>query len=181
MNGSMNIETETDSPESTTATLVRLVGIVVLAVGLLVGLLVLHTAWNLLQKPETILPFAQEIETRSQLNAFVHGWCRVLLTILREKATMAGTPEVLSPQTIATLENGLKLDLSYFAAWGLTVMVLLLIGRIAFWTLSTGAQAALASTNSERQIKRIVRELMREMRSEQAAMRGHETQGNSIP
>jgi hypothetical protein len=171
MNGSMNIGTETSSPESITAILVRLVGVVVLVVGLFVGLLVLHTAWNLLQKPETILPFAQEIETRSQLNAFIHSWCQILLTVLHEYTAMASTRVVFSAKTIAALENGLKLDLSYFAAWGLTVIVLLLIGRIAFWTLSTGAQVALASTNSERQIKLIVRELIREMRPEQQAIR----------
>lgn len=122
---------------------VRACGFVLLTVGLWIALAVIGEAWSLYQSPERIERFATAIERGSHLD--------------RALASTSTAPDIEGEA--APVAPSFRL--TYFVAWVIAILLLLLIGRLAIAAVKTGGELVLYDLH----IKRFVRELVREARS----------------
>lgn len=127
--------------QSTMSWLVRLAGLVLLGVGLWAALGVINEAWSIYQNPKSsrVESLARAIDEATRIDT-------VLAPSQRADAGAAG------PERASTLR------LSYFIAWPIVMLLLLLVGRLAMAAMKTGGELALYDV----QIRRFARELMRE-------------------
>ena len=134
---------------------VRGFGLVLLVVGLIVALTVIVSAWSLYLSPTHIERFAQAVEQGSHLdltltNATQRGQQQLDSS---DRAGVSATPR--TPISIAT-QPGLRL--SYFMAWLIAILLLLLVGRLAIAAVRTGGELALYDV----QVKKLARALIKE-------------------
>jgi hypothetical protein len=143
---------------------VRATGVVLLLVGLGVAIRVMFEAWGLYAEPVRIERLAAAIERGSGL----------------DKALNAQRPAALEPKGLASLEPPEvpgapgatplraaaagdaepqpEIRLSYFVAWAVAVVLLLLVGRLSIAAIRTGGELALYDLR----LKEIARSLVRE-------------------
>lgn len=134
---------------------VRGFGLVLLVVGLIVALTVIGSAWSLYLSPTHIERFAQAVEQGSHLDLTLsrttqHGQQQLDNA---DRAGVSATPR--TPVSIAT-QPGLRL--SYFMAWLIAILLLLLVGRLAIAAVRTGGELALYDV----QVKKLARALIKE-------------------
>ena len=131
--------------------IVRFLGLIVLLVGLYVGIKVILEAWLLYEEPQRIERFADAIEHGSNLDA-------VLTAITVGKAI----PKQLKPEASTTSNNATPaLKVTYFLAWGIVVVLLMVIGSLASAAIRTGGQLALYDL----QVKRFAKQLLKEAKT----------------
>lgn len=170
--------------------LVQVAGLIVLVGGLFSAAQVVSRGWALLEKPATIVPFAEEIERQTHLNQFV-GQFNLMFEFFRRanSALPPGVPlpakgdsiydPVPYPTKGAPAQQTLPTDsataaprepnASYFVAWIITIILLGLIARISLWAVTEGGKLVLFSGNQDRQLKRVIRELAAEIRRPQSS------------
>lgn len=131
---------------------VRLLGLVMLLIGLFVGIKVIFQAWDLYKQPQNIERFADAIEQGSHLD------------IMLAKFTAqpkANDSESITQQPVQKPETSTEsLRLTYFLAWIIAVLLLMVIGGLASSAIRTGGQLALYDL----QVKRFARQLIEEAR-----------------
>jgi len=138
---------------------VRGSGFVLLAVGLWIALAVISEAWSLYQEPQRVERFAVAIEQGSHLDRALAASSTGRSAAGDEASNPA---EVLErAQAAGSPAEGTGFRLSYFIAWVITILLLMLIGRLAIAAVKTGGELVLYDL----QIKRFVRELMREIKA----------------
>ncbi len=128
--------------------MVRGFGFVLLLVGLWISLAVIAEAWSLYRNPANIERLAKAIEHGSHLD-------RALSRV--------GTPErsTLDDSAAATTTDDAELlgfRMTYFVAWIIAILLLMLVGRLALGAVRTGGELVL----HDAQIKKFARELVRE-------------------
>ncbi|MBI4692654.1 MAG: hypothetical protein HY749_01360 [Gammaproteobacteria bacterium] len=133
---------------------VRLAGFVLMAVGLFIALSVIAEAWSLYHEPQRIEPFAAAVETGSHLD-------RVVGSVHNEekKDTETADGAAVVPKPAAPETPSFRL--SYFAAWLLAILLLMLIGRLAIAAIRTGGELVLYDLRMKQFAKAIVHELGR--------------------
>jgi hypothetical protein len=132
--------------------LVRAAGFVLLLVGLWIALAVINEAWSLYRDPQRIESFAAAIERGSNLD-------QTLATASAGNAQTGAVEAAAEGSAHATGATAApSFRLSYFVAWVIVILLLLLIGRLAIAAVHTGGQLVLY----DRHIKRFARELLRE-------------------
>jgi len=99
-----------------TERLARLAGLVLMLCGILALLWVMLEYWLLYQEPDRILPLAQAINATSRLDESLLG------------AAMANSGA----------DGQGPLVFSYFLAWTLAIVLLAMIGRVAYWAIRAG-------------------------------------------
>ncbi len=119
---------------------VRLFGLTLLVIGLYIGIKVIFEAWHLYEEPQRIERFAEAIEQGSNLDS-------LLATISSDK------PSTNPAQTSEALP---QLKMTYFLAWGIVVVLLMVIGSLASTAIKTGGQLALYDL----QVKQIAKQLL---------------------
>ena len=126
---------------------VRAFGFVLMLVGLWITLAVIAESWSLYQKPANIERLARAIEHGSNLD---HALSRVSRgEDLRDAAAApAGNSET----------ELLGFRMSYFVAWIIAILLLLLVGRLALGAVKAGGELVLYDVH----IKKFARELARE-------------------
>lgn len=129
---------------------VRVMGLVVLTIGLFIGIKVIFEAWNLYDQPQRIERFADAIEHGSNLDK--------LLTSFTDKATISDVES--EPTATTTASNQDELRVTYFLAWFIAVLLLMVIGGLASSAIRTGGQLALYDL----QVKRFANLLIKEVR-----------------
>jgi hypothetical protein len=134
-----------------TPTFVRLVGIVLLLVGVWVSLKVIVEAWELYRSPQSIERFAVAIERGSNLD-------KALASITSPRPASRNGKEVPAAVEEPVASNQ-SLKLSYFLSWGIALMLLMLVGRLALAAVKTGGELALYDT----QVKKVVQTLIKEL------------------
>jgi len=151
------------------AFIVRAIGLVVLILGLWLALEVLHEAWQLYHEPARIERFAEAIEAGSNIDRSIAP-LQMNDTGEENTATTPAEPstdlnaygqpsEGTQAQTEGTAtEPQYRLRLSYYIAWVIALMLLLVLARIALSAMRTGGELVLFET----QMKRFARELVRE-------------------
>ena len=118
----------TERSTDLTHVIVRAFGFLLMIIGLWIGLKAINEAWSLYKEPQNIERFARAIEKGSNLD-------KALSTIQKGDA---GDDNEASQQ-----ESVLGFRLSYFAAWILAIMLLMLVGRLALAAVKTGGELAL--------------------------------------
>lgn len=129
--------------QSTMSWLVRVAGLVLLGVGLWAALGVINEAWSIYQNPKSsrVEALARAIDEATHID----------LVLAPSQRADAGN-DAVGPERASTLR------LSYFIAWPIVMLLLLLVGRLAMAAMRTGGELALFDV----QIRRFARELMRE-------------------
>lgn len=171
----MNAENlaELETNQDPTSVFVRWLGVAVLCLGLYGAVRVALRAWSLLDDPSEVGVFAEKIEKQGHLNAFVAHFDSLLEAINHERELRGEIAPGSSSQQRKTIgnSNGAErsesetMNAAYFAAWGIIVLILALVAKISVWLIGVGGKLALGWNNSERRLKRIIEELVREFRS----------------
>ena len=164
--GPMEGNTLSTAIQQITSVIVRLIGMMVLFVGLYVGLKVILEAWGLYQTPERIEPFAAAIERGSNIDQIFSATVqRTSIEISDDVVIPADAAQNHSVNT--QTENPARtpssavdkdLRLSYFAAWLIAMMLFLIIGSLAMSAISTGGRLALYDTDMRRFSRQLARD-----------------------
>lgn len=138
---------------------VRCFGLVLMVVGLIVALSVIFSAWSLYRSPTHIESFAQAVEQGSHLdltlaNATQKGQQQLDTS---DRAGIAPLARAAEPAPNAPAPPA-SFRFSYFMAWLLAILLLLLIGRLAIAAVRTGGELALYDV----QVKKLARALLDE-------------------
>lgn len=130
---------------------VRLLGLTLLLAGIWIAFHVLLEAYQLYKEPQRIERFAVAIERGSNID-------KSLMTF-RDSA-LAGEDETSGTQSRreGTGQSSGNVRVSYFFAWMIVMLLLLLIGRISLAAIKTGGELVLYDV----QIKHFARMLVRE-------------------
>ena len=134
--------------------LVRSLGLIMLIVGLYVGIKVIFAAWELYDEPQKIERFADSIDHGSNLDSTISSLTAGALSTSTSSTSSAETPRA----EVAQADDSLRV--SYFLAWFLAVLLLMIISGLAMSAIRTGGQLALYDL----EVKRFARQLMEEAR-----------------
>lgn len=132
-----------DNTTNITHLIVRAAGFILMFVGLWIGLKTINEAWSLYQQPQNIERLARAIEQGSNLD-------KALTSRTDPTVTDAG----INGQ-VREVNEALGFRLSYFVAWVIAILLLMLIGRLAIAAVKTGGELALYDL----QIKRFAKYL----------------------
>lgn len=124
----------------------RLLGLVMLVVSLYVGIKVILEAWNLYEEPQRIERFAEAIDEGSNLDQLLDSFSQ------KTASTEDGV------ETATTTSPQATLRVSYFLAWIIALVLLMVIGGLAASAIRTGGQLALYDL----QVKRFANELIKQ-------------------
>ncbi|MGQ0595442.1 MAG: hypothetical protein ACT4QB_23230 [Gammaproteobacteria bacterium] len=139
---------------------VRLLGVVLVLVGMWIGLKVILEAWDLYRDPSRIEYFAKAVASGSNLDR-----------LLAPSVDTSGGTGLREPRAAGDHSASEDLRPSYFLAWGIALLLLFLVGRLAMTTVKTGAELALHEVGS----RRFARTLAKELRQ------SHDPGGASVP
>lgn len=132
---------------------VRSLGLVMLLVGMFVALMVIMSAWSLYANPQTIETFATAVEQGSNLDlALSH-----VTASARTQVDAGVAPELATP-TDAGSAPAPALHISYFAAWLIAILLLLLIGQLAVASVRVGGELALYDVKVRKLARLLVEE-----------------------
>ena len=156
-----NEQEETDSTETSGMSLneasqdvlnivVRLCGLILLFIGLWIAIQVFNEALSLYREPANIERVAAAIEAGSNIDKSI---APIRDSILED--------ETDSTQTAAVATTG-GFRISYFIAWIVQLLLLLLLARISVMAVKTGGELALYDA----QIKRFARQLAKANKKE---------------
>lgn len=132
---------------------VRGLGLLLLLVGMFVALMTIVSAWSLYANPATIENFARAVEHGSHLDLTL---AQVSAGEAAEDDALVPLPGVRAKPAAAPAQPSLRF--SYFVAWIIAILLLLLIGRLAIAAVRTGGELALYDV----QVKKLVRALLEE-------------------
>lgn len=147
----MNENTLDDASKSIMGFIVRILGLFLLFAGLWVALQVLLTAQDLYEHPEQIERFAVAIEKGSNIDKTL---APIRDSLIAEGDT-EGEVQNNNPPSSAGTGN---IRVSYFFAWVIALLLLLLIARISLTAIKTGGELVLF----DMQIKQFARMLAKE-------------------
>jgi hypothetical protein len=122
-----------------TTAVVRLAGVALVLVGLWAGVKVVFEAWGLYREPAAVDRLARVIDRASHVDALLAP----RPAAGAEAQGKAGTPAAPAPEE--------AFRPSYFLAWTLAILLLLLVGKLASWTVRAGGELALAPGPARRQ------------------------------
>lgn len=155
---------------NTMTVIVRIIGLILLVIGMVVSLVVIAEAWKLYTQPARIEPFARAIEHGSNLDA--------ALVARRPEAVSDTVKEVREDAGFGTEQHSVQAGqaapasapppfrLSYFVAWFLAILMLLLVGRLAIAAVKTGGELALYDLQLRNFARQMVKEALRARQSE---------------
>ncbi len=136
---------------------VRSTGLVLLTVGFVVALMVIASAWSLYEDPARIEAFAREVERGSNLDLTLSGSAAAGRA---ELETARGVDADGQPRAAWSGDSdpATSFRFSYFIAWAIAILLLLLIGRLAIAAVRTGGELALYDVK----VGKLARALLRE-------------------
>lgn len=155
------------------AFVVRAIGLVLLLFGLWLALEVLNEAWQLYHEPARIERFATAIEEGSNIDRSIAPL--QIENLGRDDAEETAavpdsglnaygqqTEQARSQQTDESTEPQYRLRLSYYIAWVIALLLLLLLARISLAAVRTGGELVLYETQMKRFARELVKETLRE-------------------
>jgi len=135
-------------------TLVRGIGLLVLVLGLVLALVTIREVWLLYHYPERVERFAIAIEKGSNID---HSLSSLRESVTADTDKENGVNAAAAPETRPAAASG-NIRVSYFLAWVIVLLLLLLLARIALSAIKTGGELALYDT----QIRQFARKLIKE-------------------
>lgn len=131
--------------------IVRAAGFILMFVGLWIGLKVINEAWSLYQQPQNIERLARAIEKGSNLD-------KALSSVNSTGPASAASAPDESGSQVREINKALGFRLTYFVAWIIAILLLMLVGRLSIAAIKTGGELALYDL----QIKRLAKYLMQQ-------------------
>ncbi len=130
--------------------IVRLCGLILLFIGLWIAIQVFNEALNLYKNPANIERVATAIEAGSNIDKSI---APIRDSILGEDETVDG--EVVEQKPAPVTNDGIRI--SYFVAWIVDLLLLLLLARISIMAIKTGGELALYDTQIKKFAKQIIK------------------------
>lgn len=155
----------------------RIVGIGLVFLGISIAYKVVTTAWDLFDdSSRIILPLSQEIEVNTAVNQFIgsvtsssnkffrsHTNHNSQLAQQDNTLSLSGSVDATTPVEQLAISTTKSLNLAYFIAWGIVLILLGLISKIAVSLIAVGGN--LASDHFQRkQITSLVKTLAAEIK-----------------
>ena len=137
-----------DNTNQITSLVVRSLGFILMVVGLWIGLKVINEAWSLYKQPQNIERLARAIESGSNLD-------KALTTKAPDNLSESADAGEASDDRVREVNAALGFRLSYFVAWIIAILLLMLVGRLSIAAIKTGGELALYDL----QIKRFAKYL----------------------
>ncbi|MDQ7072751.1 MAG: hypothetical protein Q9N32_03510 [Gammaproteobacteria bacterium] len=134
--------------------LIRSLGLIMLIIGLYIGIKVIFEAWALYDEPQRIERLADAIDNGSHLDKALSSFTSNALDVKPSD----------DPARVQINKADDSLRVSYFLAWFLAVLLLLIISGLAMSAIKTGGQLALYDL----EVKRFARQLIEEARKTNA-------------
>lgn len=131
--------------------IVRLLGLIMLVIGLYIGIKVIFEAWNLYDQPQRIERFADAIEQGSHLDSLLSSFA------VETPSNGENDRQTFVPKKDKQNES---IRVTYFLAWFIAIILLMVVGALASSAIKTGGQLALYDL----QVKRFANLLMAEVR-----------------
>ena len=151
----MNENTLDDAGRNIMGFFVRLLGFVLLLAGLWVALQVLLTAKDLYEHPENIERFAVAIEKGSNIDKTL---APIRDSLMVDSDSGNGVKQYNDTEQRSATAGAGDIRVSYFFAWVIALLLLLLIARISLTAIKTGGELVLF----DMQIKQLARMLAKE-------------------
>jgi hypothetical protein len=126
---------------------VRMCGLLLLFIGLWIAIQVFSEALALYKDPANIERMATAIEAGSNIDK----------SLIPIRDSLLGEDETASEASSAPEVNATGFRISYFIAWVVDLLLLLLLARIAVMAIKTGGELALYDA----QVKRLAREIVK--------------------
>jgi hypothetical protein len=126
---------------------VRMCGLMLLFVGLWIALQVFNEALALYKDPATIERMASAIEAGSNIDK----------SIAQTRNSILGDDEETPETKTLAKDSTQEFRISYFIAWVVDLLLLLLLARISIMAIKTGGELALYDA----QIKRFARQIVK--------------------
>jgi len=139
-----------DKTTDITQLIVRVVGFILMFVGLWIGLKVINEAWSLYLQPQNIERVARAIEKGSNLDK--------ALSSVESLPDAGESADSASSKRVREVNDVLGFRLSYFVAWVIGILLLMLVGRLAIAAIKTGGELALYDLQIKRFAKHLVRQ-----------------------
>ena len=140
------------------AILVRFIGLFLLLFGLWIAIQVMLEALELYRKPESIERFARAIERGSNIDKSLLS---LKQSITEENPDMESIDVDEFGKDTGRFTNSSDIRISYFFAWVIVLLLLLLIARIAIAAIKTGGELVLYDLQVKHLAKALVKETSR--------------------
>jgi hypothetical protein len=108
---------------------VRAAGVALVLVGLWAGVKVVFEAWSLYRDPTAVDRLARVIDRASHVDSLIPA--------------PAAAPPAGNPAGRPAAPADERFRPSYFLAWVVAILLLLLVGKLASWTIRAGGQLAI--------------------------------------
>jgi len=151
----MNENTLDDAGRNIMSFIVRILGMFLLLAGLWVALQVLLTAQDLYEHPENIERFAIAIEKGSNIDKTL---APIRDSLMVDSDSGNGVKQYNDTEQRPATAGAGDIHVSYFFAWVIALLLLLLIARISLTAIKTGGELVLF----DMQIKQLARMLAKE-------------------
>jgi len=151
----MNENTLDDAGRNIMSFIVRILGMFLLLAGLWVALQVLLTAQDLYEHPEKIERFAVAIEKGSNIDKTL---APIRDSLIADNGSGNDVQQYAETEKRPASTGTNNIRLSYFFAWVIALLLLLLIARISLTAIKTGGELVLY----DMQIKQFARMLAKE-------------------
>ena len=148
----MNQQQQPSQTTEILAVIARLLGMVMLIIGLFIGIKVIFEAWSLYDEPQRIERFAEAIDHGSNLD-------KLLSSLQKQTVSAEQAPNQINATPSRPEQASLRL--SYFLAWIISLLLLMVIGGLAASAIRTGGQLALYDL----QVKRLANELIKQVQN----------------
>lgn len=139
---------------------VRFVGMFLLLAGVYVALHVMLKAMELYEKPQTIERFAQAIEKGSNIDKSLSSFRDSVISGPAADSEDEGIPVADNQKTTRGTTDAADshIRVSYFFAWIIMLMLLMLIGSISLRAIKTGGELVLYDMQIKQFAKMLVKE-----------------------
>ncbi len=141
-----------ESSQDVLGIVVRMCGLLLLFIGLWIAIQVFSEALALYKDPKNIERMATAIEAGSNIDK----------SIVPIRDSLLGDEETATEPAIKPDHGSHTFRISYFIAWVVDLLLLLLLARIALMAIKTGGELALYDA----QIKRFARQIVRANKKE---------------
>ena len=138
-----------ETTENVVSIVVRMCGLLLLFIGLWIAIQVFNEALALYKDPTNIERIAVAIENSSNIDKSIAP--------IRNSTFFENETEPTRETKPAIASNRNSLRISYFIAWIVDLLLLLLLARIAIMAVKTGGELALYDA----QIKRLARQIVK--------------------
>lgn len=150
----MNID---DMGKGILAIIVRLIGMCLLLGGLYIAFQVMLEAFELYRQPEKIQRFATAIEKGSNIDSSLSSF-RDTIGTAPEADETGSMPDFREKAASPTPSPDHHIRVSYFLAWVIVLMLLMLIASISLRAIKTGGELVLYDMQIKQFAKMLVKE-----------------------